>query len=171
MVTQQMTTIREWFETGAALANQAGLGEKVRQRFPLAVQRNVELKICTPIPEVAKHVDDWFRLHCDGRLKSGAVQEDAFCIYLDPTSNEMHVADTWQVKNKTATIFIEERTCWVLAMRTETVLSALFKGMKVKAVGDGALRDIEVFDDILDVFYKLMVEQGHDLVALFGGMS
>lgn len=142
----------------------------MRQKFPSAAQRNVEIKICTALPEVARHVDDWFRLHCDGRLNPGAVEEDSFCIYLDPVSNDMHIADAWQIKNKTATIFIEEKTCWVLAMRTETVLSALFKGMKVKAVGEGAIRDIEIFDDILNVFYTLMVEEGHDLVALFGGM-
>jgi len=144
----------------------------VRQRFPSAAERNVELKILTPLPEVQKHVDDWFRLYCTGRLNPGAVQEDAFCIYLDPTTDDMHVADSWQVQRKTSTIFIEVKTCWILASREETVLSALFKGMKVRADGEGVLRDIEIFDEILDVFYKLMIDSGHDLVALFiGGQS
>lgn len=175
MTIQQATTMREWFETGSVLANQAGLGARVRQRFPSVVQRNVEIRVCTPLPEVEQYArvgaSDWWQLYADGRLNPGAVLEDAFCIYLDPSTNDMQIVDPALVKNKTATVFIEEKTCWILAMRTETVLSAMFKGMKVRAVGEGAIRDIEIMDDILDVFYTLMVESGHDLVALFKGMA
>ena len=120
---------------------------------------------------MAKHVDHWFRLYTEGRLNQGAVEEDAFCIYLDPTTNDMHVVDPWQVQHKTAIIYVERKTMDILAARTETVLSALLKGMMVKPTGDGAIRDIEILDEILDVFYRLMIEQGHDLIALFGGAS
>ena len=100
-------------------------------------------------------------------MKPGAVEEEAFCVYLDPTSGQIQIVDSFQVKDPTVTFFIEEQAAQIVAARTETVHTAWLKGWPIRIDGDYGLRDVALVDEILDLYYRLALEAGHDLAALF----
>jgi hypothetical protein len=54
-----------------------------------------------------------------------------------------------------------------VAARTETVYTAWLKGWPIRIQGDYAVRDVELVDEILNLYYQLALEAGHDLAALF----
>lgn len=125
------------------------------------------MKVLTPLPEIASDIPGWLKMYVDGRLKDGAVDEQGFCIYLDPTDGEIHIVDSSQVGAPTVTFLIEERTARVVAQRVETVYTAWMKGWPVRIEGEYAIRDVELIDEILQLYYQLMLDHGHDLVTLF----
>lgn len=125
--------------------------------------------IVRPLPEIARDVPDWLRLHVEGKFKDGAVSEETFSMFMEPTSDQITVTDSWRVPSHTVILYIEEETCWALAARMETVYTAYIKGLPIRVVGDYALRDLELIDEILYRFHTMMTEAGHDLATLFGG--
>ena len=165
MTTQ--TSMRQYFEMGTGLANKHKLGERVLQKFKEANRRSVQIKLLRPKPEIADNVPGWLKIYAEGRMKPGAVEEEAFCVYLDPTSGQIQIVDSFQVKDPTVTFFIEEQAAQIVAARTETVHTAWLKGWPIRIDGDYGLRDVALVDEILDLYYRLALEAGHDLAALF----
>ena len=161
------TTMRQYFEMGTKLANKHGLGPRVLQKFREANRRSVQITLLQPQPEIASDVPGWLKLYVEGRLKPGAVEEEAFCVYLDPTSGQIQIVDSWQVKDPTVVFYIEQQAAQIVAARTETVYTAWLKGWPIRIQGDYAVRDVELVDEILNLYYQLALEAGHDLAALF----
>lgn len=164
------TGLRAWFETGAKLANQQSLALEIKRRFPLATHRTLAMVIVKPLPEIARDIPDWLKIHANGGFKDGAVAEDAFSLYIDPTTDAIEITDSWKVGEHTITFYIEENTCWALAARTESVYSAFMKGLPIQPVGGYAIRDMELLDELLQRFYEMMMEGGHDLASLAQGL-
>jgi hypothetical protein len=160
-------SMREYFELGTKLAKQHGPGAKVLQKFREANRRSVQIKMLRPDPEIARDVPGWLKLYVEGRLKPGAVAAEAFCVYLDPTSAQIQIVDSWQVKDPTVTFYIEEQAAQIVAARTETVYTAWIKGWPIRLEVDHSLRDVALVDEILNQYYRLALEAGHDLAALF----
>lgn len=127
--------------------------------------------IVRPLPEVSRDIPNWLMLYQQGKLKEGAVAAESFSLYLDPTENQMRVSDSWQVGQHTVIFYIEEYVCWALASRAETVYSAYMKGLQIRVAGDYALRDMELVDEILQRFYEMTTEAGHDIASLMGGIN
>lgn len=165
-----LTQLREYFQLGARLANQAGVSQEVRKRIPEAAQRTVQVKVLRPRPEVAQYLPDWLKLYAEDRLKEGAVQEESFSLYLDPLTNQIQVTDPWRIPDHTVTFLVEENTCWMLASRKETVYTAYQKGLPMRVKGDFIIRDMELVDEILDLFYRTLQDQNMDLAQLLGGV-
>jgi len=127
-----------------------------------------------PDPEIANNVRGWLKLYVEagrgqgsGQWKPESVEEEAFCVYLDPTSAQIQIVDSWQVKDPTVTFYIEEQAAQIVAARTETVYTAWIKGWPIRLEGDHSLRDVALVDEILNQYYRLALEAGHDLAALF----
>lgn len=161
--------MRDYFEMGTTLANKSGLGQRVREKFQ-AAKRSVQIRIVTPLPEVEQRIPGWLRKYAEGKLKPGAATEEAFTVFLDPTTNTINIVDAWQVNTPTATFYLWDKVAWQLAARTHTVLTAWWSGMPIYVVDQKtAIRDMELVDEILSVYYELMLENGHDLAKLFQG--
>ncbi len=111
--------------------------------------------------------DDWLPAYVEGRLKAGAVEEDAFTVFLDPQTNRLNVVEPFQVQEPTATFYIEEATAWVIAGRGETCYTAWLSGLPIYIEGEFMVRDTELVDEILALFYELSLTSGHDVAALF----
>ena len=92
---------------------------------------------------------------------------ETFCVYLDPTSGQIQIVDAWQVKDPTVVFYIEQQAAQIVAARTETVYTAWLKGWPIRIQGDYEVRDVELVDEILNLYYQLALEAGHDLAALF----
>ncbi len=159
--------MRGYFELGTILANKHGLGNKVLEKFREANRRSVQLKVLKPLPVIKADIPGWLKYYVGGRLNEGAVEEQAFCIYLDPTDSQIHIVDPWQVSEPTVTFYIEEGAAKVVAQRVETVHTAWLKGWPVRMEGEYAIRDVALVDEILQLYYELMLENGHDLIRLF----
>ena len=165
--TTMPTTMRGYFQMGTTLANKYGLGQRVREKFHQAARRSVQIRIAKPIPQVERYVEDWFTKYVEGKLKPGAVEEDAFTIFLDPGTNQVNIVEPWQVREPTVTFVIWGQVAWQLAARVQTVYTAWMLGWPVYVDGEYAMRDIELVDEILTIYYELMLKSGHDLAALF----
>ena len=159
--------MREYFQMGTALANKHGLGQRVRDRFHQAARRSVQIRIVTPLPEVEQWVSGWLRKHVEGKLKPGAVQEEAFTVFLDPATNQLNIVEPFQVREPSVTFYIWEQVAWQVAARAHTVYTAWMQGWPIYVEGEYAMRDIELVDEILAIYYELMLQSGHDLAALF----
>lgn len=124
------------------------------------------------VRETQKQGKNWLTEYANNNLMSGAVEEEIFCVALNPVNSEIYVADQDpRVSNvSTVTFLLEEHTAYMLAMRSESVLSAWLKGFPVRVVGEYAMRDVELVDEILNTYYHLMLENGHDLATLFRGV-
>ena len=170
MSTQMDSGLRQWFQMGAELANKKSLAQKIRAKFPESAHRTVGMVIVRPLPEIIRDVPDWLRLYAEGRFKDGAVEEETFSLYMDPTNNQILISDSWKVGSHTVIFYMEENTCWALASRTESVYSAYMKDLPIHVAGKYVIRDMELIDEILQNFYDLMSESGHDLAALLGGV-
>ncbi|MFQ6027353.1 MAG: hypothetical protein ACE5Q6_07660 [Dehalococcoidia bacterium] len=112
-------------------------------------------------------VTHWLRKHVEGKLKPGAVEEDAFTVFLDAATNQINIVEPWQVTEPTVTFYIWERVAWQVAARAHTVYTAWMQGLPIFVEGEYAMRDIELVDEILAIYYELMLQSGHDLAALF----
>ena len=55
----------------------------------------------------------------------------------------------------------------MIAGRSETCYTAWWKGMPLWTEGDSPVRDMNVIDDILELFHSLMNNAGHDVASLF----
>lgn len=126
--------------------------------------------IVRPRPEVVRDIPDWLRLYERGRLKEGAVLSESFSFFLDPVNDEIKIVDFWKVEKPTVIFYIEESVCWSLVTRAETVYTAYTKNLPIRVVGTGIIRDLELVDEVLNRFYEIMSESGHDLSELFGGL-
>jgi hypothetical protein len=112
----------------------------------------------------------WLKEYAEDKLVPGAVGEEVFCVALDPETNQVYVADAPPPHSRsTVTFLLEEHTAYMLAMRSESVYSAWLKGRPVRVHGEYVMRDIELVDEILNIYYQLMLENGHDLAAVFRG--
>jgi hypothetical protein len=120
---------------------------------------------------MVREVPGWLKEYADNRLIPGVVEEEIFCVALDPATNVIYVADDDPRINKwsTVTILLEEHTAFMLAMRSESVFSAWLKGFPLRIQGEYVMRDVELVDEILSTYYQLMLENGHDLAAVFRG--
>jgi hypothetical protein len=166
------TSLKEYFQMGTELANKHGLGPMVVQRFREAARRSVRLVILKPHPRMVREHPGWLKAYAEGKLVPGAVEEEIFCVALNPTTNQVYMSDDdpRQKKHSTVTFLLEEHTAYMVAMRSESVFSAWLKGYPVRIHGEYAVRDVELVDEILNTYYQLMMENGHDLAALFRGV-
>ncbi len=117
-----------------------------------------------PNPEVAL-IPNWIKLYAEGRIKSGGAVEEAFCLFIDPR-DQLVVADFHRVAEPTVRFFIDEDTAWKLAARSHSVYSAFAMSLPMRTEGDWAMRDMELMDEILKLFYDVLREDGHDLAEL-----
>ena len=168
--TAPKTTMKEYFQMGTTLANKHGLGQRVRQKFQQAARRSVQISVVTPLPEVERVVEFWLRKHVEGRLKPGAVSESTFTVFLDPSTNQINIVEPWQVREPTVIFYIDEKVAWQVAARSHTVYTAWISGLPIFVQGEYGMRDIALIDEILAIYYELMLESGYDLAALFRGV-
>lgn len=99
-------------------------------------------------------------------MRAGAVLEEPFCLFIDSNS-QMVVADFHRVLEPTVCFFVEEATCWKLAGRSYSVYSAYMMGKPIRAQGAFTIRDMELVDQILQMFYDALKMDGFDLAGLF----
>ena len=128
------------------------------------------IRVLKPRSEVAHYIPDWVRAFSEGKLRDGAVAEETFSLYYEPTTDTIQVTDTWRVPAHTVTFFVEEGTCWAIAARRETVYTAYQRGMPLRVQGDFKIRDMELIDEIMNSFYQTLKDQGKDMAALFVGV-
>jgi len=130
-------------------------------------QRTLQVKVLKPDRGLARDIPEWLQLYEEGRLKVGAIEEESFTIYMNPSTNSLAVTDSELIPSPTATFLVEEEVCWQLAARTESVYSAYIKGYPLRVVGEFKIRDMELVDEILDSFYEIMKADGKDIAELF----
>lgn len=176
MTTQTQMTMRKYFEMGTVLANKAGLGGQLREMLERSTSRSVLLRLLKPHPEI-EEMEGWLEKYATGHLKTSArndqglleeaVKEEAFCIFLDPVTNKINIVDPHQVTGPTVVVYIHYLTAYRIAGRSETCYTAWWKGMPIWTEGDSPVRDINVIDDILELYHTLMMNSGHDVASLF----
>ena len=176
MTTQTQMTMRKYFEMGTALANKSGLGAHLREMLQRSTSRSVHLRLLKPHPEI-EEVEGWLEKYVEGfwadsarnnqGLVEAAVEEEAFVVFLDPSTNQIHVVEPHQVAAPTVVVHIHYRTAYMIAGRSETCYTAWWKGMPLWTEGDSPVRDMNVIDDILELFHSLMNNAGHDVASLF----
>ena len=163
---------------GTELANKVGLGTQVSQALGQATNRSVILRILTPHPEI-RTIPFWLEKYMTGQIKGqarsaaglleDAVSEESFLVFMDPANNRIQIKDPKDAAQFTVEVAIEAGTALVVASRAETCYTAWLKGMPVWTEGEAPVRDINIIDEILEVYYKLMSEAGHDMANLFQG--
>lgn len=104
-------------------------------------------------------------------LLEDAVKEEAFLVYMDPANNRIQIRDPEDASQFTVEVAIEAGTALVVASRSETCYTAWLKGMPVWTEGEAPVRDINIIDEILEVYYQLMSDAGHDMASLFQGAT
>lgn len=85
-----------------------------------------------------------------------SMLEEAFCIYLNPATNVIHITERGQVQD-TFEVFVEVETAKAIAGRRVTCLTAFLEGKPLWADGNAPIRDINAIDDILELYHGLML--------------
>ena len=104
--------------------------------------------------------------YSEKKLRAGAAVEEAFSLFID-SHEHLVVADFHRVLDPTICFVLDNLTAWKLAARSYSVYSAFAMGLPLRAEGDFAIRDMELMDEILKLLYDILMEEGHDLAALF----
>lgn len=124
-------------------------------------------------------IPNWIRHYAEGRLRAGSAVEESFCLFID-SKDQIVVADFHRVAEPTVRFFIDEDTAWKLAARNLSVYSAFSTSLPLRADGDAktiqplafrvegefAMRDMELMDEILQLFYDVLREEGHNLAEV-----
>ena len=120
---------------GMTLRDEGGAGQQgwpgaqVRETLQGLARRSLLLRILKPHPEI-EEVEGWLEKYIEGYWKTSArnsqglletsMEEEAFSVFLDPSTNQINVVEPHQVTEPTMVVYIHYRTAYMIAGRSET---------------------------------------------------